>query len=325
MTANPSAHRMSLGDLESLCDAAIRSAGGSPATAASLAAATVASERRGRPEVGAAHLPDYLYALRSGRLNGAAAPRVASARAAVVTVDADEGTVQLAFDRAVADLVDRARTAAVAVLSVYNSFTAGELGEYSSRLAEAGLIAVACANSPALMAVYGAGEAITGTNPISFALPHPAGPRMFDQATSATAWVTVRDAAARGEAIPEGWALDADGRPTTDARAALSGALLPFGGVKGSNIAVMVEMLAAVAGGSFSRDAAPFDSGTDSPRLGLFVAAIDPAAFDPSYPQRAEEHLSRLAAEHGADFGRRKTAITEVEISEELYRTLSAP
>ncbi|MEV1042079.1 MULTISPECIES: Ldh family oxidoreductase [unclassified Streptomyces] len=325
MTSNRSSHRMPLDALESLCESAIRSAGGSPEMAAVLASATVAAERRGRREVGAAHLLDYLAALRYGRLNGVARPRVASARAAVVTVDADCGTAQLAFDHALGDLVERARASGVAVLAMYNSFSAGELGHYASRVADKGLIALACANSPALMAVYGARVAITGTNPLSCALPHPSGPRMFDQATSAAAWVTVRDAAMRGETIPDGWALDADGNPTSDARAALSGALLPFGGVKGANIALVVEMLAAVAGGSFSQDAAPFDSGTRSPRLGLFVTAIDPTAFDTSYAQRAEDHLSRLASEHDADFGRRKTPITEVEIPDDVYRALTTP
>ena len=209
------------------------------------------------------------------------------------------------------------------MLNTTNAFSAGELGHYTSQVADQGLIALACANSPALMAAFGTREAITGTNPLSFALPHPAGPRMFDQATSEVAWVRVRDAAARGEALADGWALDADGDPTTDAHAALAGALLPFGGIKGANIALMVEMLAAMAGGSFSLDAAPFDSGSQSPRLGLFLAAIDPTAFDPSATRRAESHLSRLREKHGADFGRRKAPIAEIEIADEVYRSLT--
>ncbi|RIJ71399.1 Ldh family oxidoreductase [Nakamurella silvestris] len=324
MTSTHGSRHLSPHALAALCESAVLRAGGSSDTAAALASATVAAEQRGRPEVGAGHLLDHLDALRNGRLNGTAHPRVLSRRACVVTVDADRGAAQLAFDRAFDTLVDSARTNGVAVLSVHNSFTAGELGHYTSRVAETGLISMACANSPALMAVYGAHEAITGTNPISFALPHPRGPRMFDQATSATAWVRVRDAAARGESIPEGWALDPDGNPTTDARTALTGALLPFGGVKGANIAMMVEMLAALAGGSFSLDAAPFDSGSRSPGLGLFVAAIDPTAFDVSYPERAEGHLARLASGYGADFGRRKTPIAEIGLSDETYQALLA-
>ncbi|MFD5194008.1 Ldh family oxidoreductase [Streptomyces sp. NPDC058357] len=110
MTSNRSSHRIPLDTLESLCESAIRSAGGSPETAAAFASATVAAERRGRREAGAAHLLDYLAALRYGRLNGVARPRVASARAAV---DADCGTAQLAFDHALGSLAERARTSGV--------------------------------------------------------------------------------------------------------------------------------------------------------------------------------------------------------------------
>src|SRR5699024_1333214 len=137
----------------------------------------------------------------------------------------------------------------VAVLSIHDSFPGGELGHFATRLAEQGLIALVCGNSPALMAAYDSTEADTGTNPLAFALPHSSGPRVFDQASSATAFVSIRQAAERGEHIPPGWALDADGQPTIDPAAALTGALLPFGGAKGANIAMMIELLAAMSGG----------------------------------------------------------------------------
>lgn len=292
--------------------------------ASALAEATVAAEQRGRHEVGAAHLLDYMAALRSGQVNGHARPQVVSSRSAVTIVDADGGTAQVAFDTAFDDLVERAHANGVAILATRNSYTAGELAHYTSRVADEGLVGLAFANSPAIVAGYGSSEPITGTNPISFAVPHPTGPRVFDQATSATAWVKVRDAASRGEAIPVGWALDSGGRPTTDARAAMSGALLPFGGVKGSNIAIMVELLAAMAGGSFSLEATPLGAGSESPSLGLLVVAIDPSAFDPDYPQRAEEHLRTLSSTHGADFGRRKALVTEIELTDDVYQALVA-
>lgn len=315
--------RLTLVELTDLCREAVRAAGGSAEVAESLAAAVASAERRGKSAIGVAHLPDYLDGLRSGRIAPDARPRVTVSRRAVVAVDADGGTAQLAFDTAEDALVTAARDCGVAVLSVRDAFTAGELGDYATRLADHGLVAVTGANSPALMAVHGASQEVTGTNPIAFALPHPDGPRMFDQATSETAWVKIRDAADDGSSIPEGWALDPDGEPTTDARAALAGALLPFGGVKGGNIALMVEMLAAMSGGSFSLDAAPFDSGATSPSLGMFAIAIDPSAFTEDYPQRAEEHLHRLHEEHGVDFGRRKAEVTEVELPVALLDELA--
>src|SRR5699024_1431211 len=114
----------------------LRAAGGSPELASSLATATVAAERRGKSAVGAAHLVDYLDALRTTRLNGTARPRLTHRRAAALTVDADRGAAQLAFDHAADCLVEAARSCGVAVLSIHDSFPGGELGHFATRLAE---------------------------------------------------------------------------------------------------------------------------------------------------------------------------------------------
>src|SRR5690625_657021 len=167
---------LSLPELERLCADAVRAAGGSPELASSLATATVAAERRGKSAVGAAHLVDYLDALRTTRLNGTARPRLTHRRAAALTVDADRGAAQLAFDHAADCLVEAARSCGVAVLSIHDSFPGGELGHFATRLAEQGLIALVCGNSPALMAAYDSTEAVTGSNPLAFALPHSSGP-----------------------------------------------------------------------------------------------------------------------------------------------------
>lgn len=287
-----------------------------------LATAAVSAEQRGKRDLGVAHLLDFLDALREGRLHGEASPQVRRPRHGVLVADADRGTAQLAVERAAATLVEAARDCGVAALSVTNCFPAGELAPYATRFADAGLIALACANSPALMSVFGSASPIAGTNPLAFAIPHPRGPRVFDQAASEAAWVSVRDAARRGDPLPPGWALGPDGQPTTDARAALDGALLPFGGVKGSNIAVMIEVLAAMSGGAFSLDAEPFDAGDRSPQLGMLIVAIDPSAFAEGYEQRVETHLERLADDHGVDVGRRKHPLPEIELAEPLYRAL---
>lgn len=310
-------------ELADLCAHALEAEGAHAATARSLALATVAAEQRGRTEVGAVHLLDYLAALRAGRLDGQARPRVVDARAGALSVDAASGTAQAAFDLACDDLGRRARDCGIAVLSIHTCFTAGEIGHYTTRVAEQGLIAIAGSNSPALMSAFGAKEPVTGTNPLSFALPHPDGPRMFDQAASATAWVNIREAADRGEPIPDGWALDPQGESTTDAAEGLAGALLPFGGAKAGNIAFMVELLAAMSGGSFSLDAPAFDTGDASPQVGLFVIAIDPTVFDSRFADRAEAHLRRVAAEHGADFGRRKESRTDIALPSHVYDTLT--
>ena len=308
-------------ELRDLCIAAITAAGGSTALAQSLAEATVAAERRGKTAVGTAHLFDYLDGLEAGRINGQARPKVTNRLPAAHHVDADRGTAQLAFDAVVDDFASSAANLGISVLNISNAFTAGELGYYTTRLAERGLVAFTGANSPALMSLFSSPGSATGTNPFSFAVPHADGPRMFDQATSATAWVNVRDAADRSETIPDGWALAPDGAATNNAEAALAGSLLPFGGVKGSNVALMIELLAVHGGGRFSVDAPAFDSGQESPGTGLFVIAIAADAFDPDYSKRVAEHLDRLHSQFGVDFGR-KRSLDVVELPRELHSAL---
>ncbi|MDN5661529.1 MAG: Ldh family oxidoreductase [Brevibacterium aurantiacum] len=271
-------------ELERLCTSTILAAGSSEKLARSLAAATVAADRRGKIQVGTAHLFDYLDGLEAGRINGAAVPRSVNRLPAAHLVD-------------------------------------GELGYYTMRLARRGLIALAGGNSPALMSLFGSRDTVTGTNPLSFALPHPQGPRMFDQASSATAWVNIRDAADRGESIPEGWSQAPDGTATTDPEAGLAGSLLPFGGVKGSNLALMIELLAAHGGANFSVDAPPIDEGTTTPGTGLFVIAISADAFDPEYTLRVEEHLARLDREFGIDFGRKRDDAV-IDLPQNLHTAL---
>ncbi|MFI2102153.1 Ldh family oxidoreductase [Isoptericola sp. NPDC019693] len=313
-TATASDRLLERGELVDLCERAVRGAGGSSDTARALAEAMVSAELRGKPSVGVSHLLDFVRAIPAGRLNGDPRPTVERRRLSVVVADADRGAAQVAFARALPVVLDGVRDAGVAVLSIRNCYPAGELAHYAITGARAGFVALAATNSPALLAAYGSRAPITGTNPLAFALPHPDGPRAFDQAASATAWVSVREAAERGEAIPDGWALGPDGDPTDDASAALAGALLPSGGVKGANIAVMVEMLAALSGGAFSVDAAPFERGSTSPAVGLFLLLLDPAAFDPGFVDRAEAHHRRLTTEHGADFGRRKAEPAAVRL-----------
>jgi (2R)-3-sulfolactate dehydrogenase (NADP+) len=136
---------------------------------------------------------------------------------------------------------------------------------------------------------------------LAFAAPRAGGPPLLiDQASSETAFVNVRQAAKAGRAIPQGWALDADGNPTTDAKAAVKGALLAFGGARGANIALMVEVLAAgLTGANWSLDAPSFVSGSQSPGSGLLVIAMEPKLLDPNFEHRLGSQLDRLDAAYG--------------------------
>jgi len=277
--------------------AALEAAGAGRAMAQSLAEATVAAELRGRGSVGFAHLVDYIDGLKAGRIDGAAEPVSGSPAPAIVEVDARGGIAQHGFDLAFDTLCGRAFELGVASLALRNSFTTGELGHYAIRLAERGLLALAATNGPPLMAPPGVTRSVYCTNPLAFAAPGVDGPALLiDQASSATAFVNLREAASRGAPIPEGWAVDGQGAPTTDPAAALTGHLLPFGGVRGANVALMVEILAAaLTGANWSLDAPSFVTGDHSPGIGLFVLAIAPRGHAADLATRLGAHLERLA------------------------------
>lgn len=280
--------------LAELCTSALLAVGAGRDEAAVLADATVEAELVGNRAVGVAHLFDYLSAYREGRIRVDAEPLVTRPAPSVLDVDADDGLAQVAFIAASAEFEELARTQGIAALWIKNSFTCGELGYYARRLAGRGLLAVTVANSPALMSIGGAPTSIVGTNPLAYGIPRAGRlPVVIDQASSATAYVNIRRAAETGESIPAGWALGPDGAPTEDALAAVQGTLLPFGGHRGGNIALLVELLATLSGASFSSEAAPFDTGTESPRIGVFLMAIDPTVFGAA--ERLASQLGSLA------------------------------
>ncbi|ALL69345.1 Malate dehydrogenase [Paraburkholderia caribensis MBA4] len=283
-------------DARRLAYDAIKAVGASDAVAHALAEAVISAELAGSKAVGFAHLLDYLDGFVKGRIAKDAEPAVDSNVPAVMRVDARQGIAQLAFDRAEDELSKRAMEFGVAVLSIANSYTVGELGYYTRRCAERGLVAFATCNATAQMTTLESGKAVYGTNPLSFAAPLVQGrPLVIDQASSATAFVNLRKAAEHGESIPEGWAVDENGQPTTDARQAVKGLLLAFGGARGANIAMIVEILAAgMTGGNWSIDAPHYAEGSESPGVGLFLVVLRPDALVHGFAERLSTQLSRL-------------------------------
>jgi (2R)-3-sulfolactate dehydrogenase (NADP+) len=311
-------------DLTVLCRDALRGAGADPRAVQVLAAATVEAELAGNRAVGVGHLFDYLDGYRQGRIAPGARPEVRRPAPAVIDVDARDGLAQTAFADVADDLQEAAQESGIAALWIRNSFTCGELGHYVRRSARRGFVAVAAANSPALMSIGGARTPVLGTNPLAYGVPRPgAPPVVIDQASSSTAFVNIRRAADAGEPIPAGWALGPDGEPTEDAAAALQGTLLPFGGHRGGNVALLVEVLATLSGASFSLDAAPFDRGGTSPRIGVFVLVIDPSRFAGSVDRLAGQ-FARLRDDRQVRLPAVETTATadSVEIDTELLQRL---
>ncbi|MEM5456298.1 Ldh family oxidoreductase [Paraburkholderia phytofirmans] len=308
--------RLSVDDAHEFAFRAARKAGASEQVATSLARATVSAEERGKNPVGFKHLLDYLDGLARGRIDGRAQPEVRFPADASIQVDARGGIAQAGFDSAFEQLVSRTTLHGVCVFAQSNGYTAGELGYYTTRLAEEGLVAIAGTNSHAIMGTVESRQPVYGTNPLSFAAPMTNGASfVLDQACSATAFVNVRQAAANGEPIPEDWALDKSGEPTTNADDAVEGTLLPFGGWRGANIALMIEILAAgLTGGNWSLDAPSFAVGTESPAVGLFVVALAPVT---GFAARLQSHLERLKG-YGMRIPGTRSRVDEVEISDAL-------
>jgi (2R)-3-sulfolactate dehydrogenase (NADP+) len=311
--------RFTLEAATDLAARAVRASGASDEAALALARATVSANAHGKGSSGFSHLMDYLAALRAGRIVGDAEPLITSPAPAAIHCDARGGIAQAGFDLAFDSLCERAQTFGIALFAQNGSYTTGELGYYPRRLAEVGLVAFAATSGPALMTVAGARTPVYCTNPIAFAAPLDEGPPLLiDQASSATAFVQLRHYAERGETLPDGWAVDADGVPTTDPKAALRGALLAFGGARGANIALMVEVMAAgLAGANWALDAPSFLSGDRSPGVGLLVIAITPALLAPDFQQRLRLQLDRLE-KLGVHIPGRRAAATEIELPETL-------
>jgi len=264
----------------------------------------VTAERDGSHSHGLFRLPGYIASLRSGKVNGNARPKVAMKTLAIVSVDGDNGYAPLAIERGVPALADAAKKLGVAVMATTHTHHFAALWPETEAIAGQGLIGIACVCYTPLVAPAGGKKSLFGTNPISFAWPRPGrSPVVVDMATASMALGEVQIAARDGRTVPLGTGLDANGALTTDPNEILKGTLLPFGGYKGSAIALMVELLAAGAvGESFSFEAAEADiKDGGPPRGGEFMLAISPELLaGPGWAEHSEEFFRRFDAIEGA-------------------------
>lgn len=275
-------------EAEALAEVALVVHGASPANARPTARAMCLAQAEGNPVCGLFYLPHFCAQLAAGKIDGKAVP-VVRAGGAVVQVDAATGFAHPAYDAGLPELLRAAAEQGLAAMSIGNSGNALALGHFVRPLAERGLVGLAMSNAPASVAPPGAVKRLFGTNPLAWAAPREGGPPIVvDQSLSAVTKTEVMMRAAAGRALEPGWAQDADGQPTLDAAAALAGSLLPAGGQKGANMALLVEVLsAALAGAHLSPEASSLgDTAGGPPRLGQFVLALDPAAFGPGFTDR---------------------------------------
>ncbi|HET7547462.1 MAG TPA: Ldh family oxidoreductase [Usitatibacter sp.] len=273
---------VSVAELERLMRAALARSGASPAMAEATARALAAAETEGLASHGASRIPQYCGHVKNGRANGAAMPVVARDAKAACLVDAQGGLAFEACGLAVQEAIRRAKEFGVAFVSVTNSNHFGVAAWHLEPIAEAGLVGLAFGNSPAAMPAWGGRRALFGTNPIAAVFPRrDAPPLVIDVSLSAVARGKIMVAAREGKTIPEGWAVDKEGRPTRDAKAALEGSMLPAGGVKGAMLALVVELLAcALSGAAFGFESDSFFSEQGkATRIGQGFLAIDPGAL----------------------------------------------
>lgn len=285
----------------------LQQAGASEQMAAATAAALVLAEAQGLGSHGLSRVAQYAVHLRNGRVDGTAVPVVARSRGGAVLVDAKDGLAFPACEVAVQEAIHRARDFGVAFAGVTNSHHCGVLVNHLLPVAEAGMVGLGFANSPAAMPMAGGRHPVFGTNPVAAIFPRPGmEPLAIDLSLSEVARGKLMVAAKEGRSIPEGWALDAQGRPTTDPRAGLEGSMLPFGstgGPKGAMLALIVELLVtALTGAQFGFEASSFfvDEGNRA-RIGQAFLVIDPAAMAGKdvFAERIETLVREMLVDEG--------------------------
>lgn len=295
---------MNVTEIHNLAKTCLRSNGCDEANAEAVATTVSAAERDGSESHGLFRIPGYIASLRSGKVNGKAEPKAEMVTSAIIRLDGDEGFTPLAIQRGIPVLAEAAKKIGIAAMAITNTYHFAALWPETEALAERGLAGLACTAYKPSVAPYGAKEALFGTNPLSFSWPRPGKtPLVYDMATAAKALGDVQIAARDGHEVPLGTGLDAEGNPTTDpGKIANGGVLLPFGGYKGSAIAMMVELLCAgMVGERFSYEAAKVDNNDGGPAGGgEFILAMSPEVMaGPGWQEHTEDFFARLTSLEG--------------------------
>ncbi|MHC8944888.1 Ldh family oxidoreductase [Advenella incenata] len=295
---------ISLSSLITLAQDTLAAAGANPAMAETTAKALVFADAHGIATHGVSRVPSYALHLSSGRADGGAEPEIVQEKASALLVDARTGLAFPACELAITTAIAKAKQTGICIAGVTNSHHFGMAAYHLEPVAHAGLIGLAFSNSPSAITAWGGKRPLFGTNPIAAAFPREqAEPVVIDLSLSQVARGKVILAARDDKPIPDGWALDSEGRPTNDAKAALKGSMQAAGGVKGSMLALMVEVLCvALTGANFGYEADPlYDDTGNEPRLGQVFILIDPQALagQQTYFNRLEDLIAAMLEDDG--------------------------
>ncbi len=296
--------QVTLGVIEATAKAALVKHGAEDWIAAEVAAAVREAEGLGNRICGLYYLESYCQQLQTGRVKGDAVPEVRKPRPGVVEVDAKFGFAQAAFSKALPEAVKTAKEMGTISLAVCHAHTCTSLGYFTAQIARAGFIVLGMTNATPVVAPPGGKSRVIGTNPISFAVPDGKGgvAMLFDQSTTTVALGKITMAKAAGEAIPEGWAVDADGKPTTNPEAALKGSLVSMGGYKGWGFGLMAELLAAgMTGSRAGVDLGPLKAPEGEPHdIGDFYLIMEPDVSGGAFFDRLTQVSQAVQRDEGA-------------------------
>ena len=300
-----------------------------------VADALISAEFDGQSGHGLSRIPSYVEQLTSGKVNGNEAPSILSSKGSVIRIDANNGFAYPAISLALKEITSTCKKCGIAASSISRSHHFGQAGRHVEILAESGLIGLMFGNTPQAIPPWGGTKALFGTNPIAFSTPRDNEPPIvIDMSLSKVARGKVMVANQQNEKIPEGWAIDSDGKPTTDPKKALAGAMLPIGDAKGSALALMVEILAAgLTGSNFGFEASSFlNADGDAPGVGQLIIAIDPSFFSgDSFSERTEtivesileQPSTRLPGNKRLEKRKLRDSSHSITISKELFEKIS--
>jgi (2R)-3-sulfolactate dehydrogenase (NADP+) len=300
-----------------------------------VADALISAEFDGQSGHGLSRIPSYVEQLTSGKVNGNEAPSILSTKGSVIRIDANNGFAYPAISLALKEITSSCKKFGIAAASISRSHHFGQAGRHVEILAENGLIGLMFGNTPQAIPPWGGTKALFGTNPIAFSTPRDNEPPIvIDMSLSKVARGKVMVANQQNEKIPEGWAIDSDGKPTTDPKKALAGAMLPIGDAKGSALALMVEILAAgLTGSNFGFEASSFlNAEGDAPGVGQLIIAIDPSFFSgDAFSERTEtivesileQPSTRLPGNKRLEKRKLRDSSQSITISKELFEKIS--
>lgn len=314
--------RLTVGQARKLIMGALTGAGTLPRNATYFTEAILDTELSGLEGHGFYWLQYYCEHVRTGKVDGKAKPTVKMMSPTAIRVDAKRGFAHPAIEAGFKKLVPAARKYGIAALAVHGSYNAATLGFHTGTLAKQGLVAYGFTNATPAIAPVGGKDPVIGTNPLSFAVPGKKGKVAFliDQSSSNVPWTAVKIASVEKRPIPLGWALDAEGQPTTDADQGLAGSMVPAGGYKGFGQGLIVEVMCAAMTGSFRGPQMGSFIESDGKPIGCgqFFMALDPAKFSGGmFDSQVKALIKSITAQPGARMPNSRRAATSKRLKKE--------